>query len=71
VNEVTINGDVVLKVAVGADRRLLVVSPVKAVSVYTIAGRAVNASEPLAAGVYVVRATLPGGSTAATKLLVK
>jgi hypothetical protein len=71
VNEVTINGDVVLKVAVGADRRLLVVSPVKSVSVYTIAGRAVNASEPLAAGVYVVRAVLPGGRTAATKLLVK
>lgn len=71
IKDVTVAASGKLKVYVGADRRIIVVSPASAVRVYDLNGRRVNAAEPQAPGIYVVSATLPGGSTATTKVAVR
>lgn len=50
------------------DGSIVVLTPVRSVKVYNAAGHEVNGRLPQPAGIYIVRATLPDGSVATTKV---
>lgn len=68
IGELTVSKSQSLRAVRALDGSIVVLTPVSKVEVYNAAGRAVNWRLPQPAGIYVVRATLPDGTVATTKV---
>ena len=68
IGEVTVGKSESLRAVRALDGSIVVLTPVKKVEVYNAAGHAVNWRLPQPAGIYIVRATLPDGTVATTKV---
>ena len=68
IGEVSVGEQQKLRAVRALDGSIVVLTPVRKVEVYNAAGHAVNPRLPQPAGIYIVRATLPDGTVAVTKV---
>ncbi|MDE7388129.1 MAG: hypothetical protein K2M97_02620, partial [Muribaculaceae bacterium] len=60
-----------LKVTVTADGLVVIVSPIRSAEIYDTAGRRGSLTNAQRPGIYIVRATLPDGTPASAKVIVR
>lgn len=68
IDEVTAGESQNLRAVRGLDGSIVILTPVSKVEVFNTAGQTVNWRQPQPAGIYIVRATLPDGTVATTKI---